>query len=224
MPLTSAQKKQSTLKLAAVFSQDIEGKSNEAKMQQLDFKIPLPHHSELERKRVVEGKKVKSVVRKATHAKKKILKKLKPTDRLAQAQFKDEPYQIQLGVSSHVFCLACREDVNIKKDRIEHHTNSSKHKDLKTKYMQSLEAGKRVTNSLDQLLKQMFGSQQESALKDYVETSVMLAYNHRESQLHQLPEEQDLMEFFLLFFLCHDPASYLCITVSSITLILYVSF
>ena len=168
MPLTSAQKKQSTLKLAAVFSQDIEGKSNEAKMQQLDSKIPLPHRSELERKRVVEGKKVKSVVRKATHAKKKILKKLKPTDRLAQAQFKDEPYQIQLGVSSHVFCLACREDVNIKKDRIEHHTNSSKHKDLKTKYMQSLEAGKRV----------------------------MLAYNHRESQLHQLPEEQDLMEFF----------------------------
>ena len=151
MPLTSAQKKQSTLKLAAVFSQDIEGKSNEAKMQQLDSKIPLPYRSELERKRVVEGKKVKSVVRKATHAKKKILKKLKPTDRLAQAQFKDEPYQIQLGVSSHVFCLACREDVNIKKDRFEHHTNSSKHKDLKTKYMQSLEAGKRVTNSLDQL-------------------------------------------------------------------------
>ena len=74
------------------------------------------------------------------------------------------------------------------------------------------------------LLKQMFGSQQESALKDYVETSVMLAYNHRESQLHQLPEGQDLMNFFLLFFLCHDPASYLCITVSSITLILYVSF
>jgi len=165
-------------------------------MQQLDSKIPLPHRSELERKRVVEGKKVKSVVRKATHAKKKILKTLKPTDRLAQAQFKDEPYQIQLGVSSHVFCLACREDVNIKKDRIEHHTNSSKHKDLKTKYMQSLEAGKRV----------------------------MLAYNHRESQLHQLPEEQDFMEFFLLFFLCHDPASYLYITVSSITLILYVSF
>ena len=180
MPLTSAQKKQSTLKLAAVFSQDTEGKSNEAKMQQLDSKIPLPHRSELERKRVVEGKKVKSVVRKATHAKKKILKKLKPTDRLAQAQFKDEPYQIQLGVSSHVFCLACREDVNIRKDRIKHHTNSSKHKDLKTKYMQS--------------------------------------------QLHQLPEEQDLMEFFLLFFLCYDPASYLCITVSSITLILYVSF
>ena len=81
MHLTSAQKKQSTLKLAAVVSQDIEGKSNEGKLQQLDSKIPLPHCSELERKRVVAGKKVKSVVRKAAHAMKKIVKKLKPTDR-----------------------------------------------------------------------------------------------------------------------------------------------
>ena len=51
----------------------------------------------------------------------------------------------------YVFCMCCHEQVNLKKDRVVRHIQSTKHQTRKEKYMQSLQQGKSVTNFLDKL-------------------------------------------------------------------------
>ena len=45
-------------------------------------------------------------------------------------------------MKAYVFCLACCEEVNIKKERIHDHTGSAKHKTNKATYQKSPESGK----------------------------------------------------------------------------------
>ena len=47
--------------------------------------------------------------------------------------------------------MCCCEQVNLKKDRVVQHIQSTKHQTRKEKYMQSLQQGKSVTNFLDKL-------------------------------------------------------------------------
>ena len=42
-----------------------------------------------------------------------------------------------MDYKSYVFCLCCREEVNLKKDRIVQHIQSMKHKNNKEKYAES---------------------------------------------------------------------------------------
>jgi hAT family C-terminal dimerisation region len=135
----------------------VEGKLPDERISLLDL-LRSPKRSELERKRSVKGGvkiqlQAHKSERKSTSAKKHNLVNLNPKQRLAEAQFKNEPFKDIPGVCSHVFCLACKEEVNIKKDRITDHVNSSKHDKAKQKFAQQLEKGLQTETVLEALQK-----------------------------------------------------------------------
>ena len=128
----------------AVTEDQANGKTNQEKLTLLETFVVQPSRSDLERKRSTTGNIAvqNKRPRGSTKAKKKILVHLTPAERLTEKEFKNEPYKITAGVKAYVFCLACREEVSIKKDRILDHTRSAKHEKNKTRYQKTLESGK----------------------------------------------------------------------------------
>ena len=83
----------------------------------------------------------------------------------------------QLCVSAgKFFCQACREELSTKLSILKGHIKTKKHADG-VKRREAKEIRRAAAERVFSLLANCFGDQQNNALQDYVETSIMLQYN-----------------------------------------------
>ena len=149
----------------------LENKTSEEKLEICNAELNAPERSELERKRKPSNTHARNRARGPTAPKKTKFKKISSSSRVAE--FPEEPFRADPNC---IFCLACREDVSLKRDRIVQHTASNKHLAAKDKRENDMKQN--ITRS--KLLEEYHNKKLVGPDLEIVSTSVAFEKSERE--------------------------------------------